>query len=51
MGVEGVKFVSRADELVNAIKNIKNNHYNKNDLEDIFWLDSDLLRWKKILSS
>ena len=48
--VEGVEFISGADELVNAIKNIKNNNYNKNDPEDIFWLDPKLSRWKNLLN-
>ena len=48
--VEGVEFINRADELVNAIKNIKNNNYNKIEPEDVFWLDPKLSMWKNLLN-
>jgi hypothetical protein len=35
---------------VNAIKNIKNNNYNKIEPEDVFWLDPKLSMWKNLLN-
>ena len=50
MGVEGVEFVSGADELVKAIEKIETGQKNNRiSPKDVFWLDPKLPMWKKIL--
>lgn len=51
MGVEGVEFVSRVDELVKAIEKIEiEQKNNKKSPEDVFWLDPKLAMWKNLLT-
>jgi len=51
MGVEGVEFVSRADELVKAIEKIETGQKNnRKSPKDVFWLDPKLPMWKNLLN-
>jgi len=51
IGIEGVVFVSEADELVKAIEKIKTEQKNnKKSPEDVFWLDPILPMWKEIFT-
>ena len=51
LGVEGVEFVSRADELVKAIEKIETGQKNnRKSPKDVFWLDPNLPMWKNLLN-
>jgi len=46
---KGVLFVSSPDELAKAIVSIKESKSNTNNVQDFFYIDSDLPRWKELL--
>ena len=50
-GIDGVEFVANADELVNAIEKLKVGSVKKNDIDEFFYLDPELSKWKKLLYS
>ena len=49
-GVEGVRFVSSAQELATALRSDERSGHAA-AAEDFFWLDSELPRWRKVLST
>ena len=48
-GTEGVKFVSTAEELLQALERIESGKLKTGKPEDFFWLDPELPKWKALL--
>jgi len=48
-GIKNVQFISSSDGLINALEQVRSGNVKVAKFKDIFFLDSNLHRWKNLI--